>query len=139
MDTRDCVATIYNERSNFIIIGLTGRTGSGCSEAASILASENFEALKLRTPKNQDFHSKEERKYKIIYDYAKNNWNSFYVLKMSDIIFSFLLKYELKELNTIFTSIVKSWPNEIMEEVEKNDDFVEEYTKAHKNLLSPTF
>ena len=135
MDTRDCVATIYNERSNFIIIGLTGRTGSGCSEAASILASENFEALKLRTPKNQDFHSKEERKYKIIYDYAKNNWNSFYVLKMSDIIFSFLLKYELKELNTIFTSIVKSWPNEIMEEVEKNDDFVEEYTKAHKTFF----
>ena len=25
MDTRDCVATIYNERSNFIIVGLTGR------------------------------------------------------------------------------------------------------------------
>lgn len=71
MDTQDCVATIYDERSNFIIIGLTGRTGSGCSEAASIMESTNFEDLNLKAPKNQDFHSKDERKYKIIYDYAK--------------------------------------------------------------------
>ena len=66
MKTIDCVKTVYDERSKFIIIGLTGRTGSGCSEAASILKSVSFEHLNLRTPKNQDFHSKEERKYKNI-------------------------------------------------------------------------
>ena len=96
MNTRYCVTTVYNERSNFIIIGLTGRTGSGCSEAASILETANFEDLNLKVPKNQDFHSKDERKYKIIYDYAKSNWEPFYVLRMSDIIFSFLLGFFTK-------------------------------------------
>lgn len=135
MDTRDCVVTVYNERSNFIIVGLTGRTGSGCSEAASILASPKFENLNLKVPKNQDFHSKDERKYKIIYDYAKNNWNSFYVLRMSDIIFSFLLPYELEELNDIFTSIVPSWPKEIMEKVIQDGEFVELYKAAHASFV----
>lgn len=135
MDTQDCVATIYDERSNFIIIGLTGRTGSGCSEAASIMESTNFEDLNLKAPKNQDFHSKDERKYKIIYDYAKKNWNSFYILRMSDIIFSFLLPYELKELNEIFTTIVPSWPKEIMEKVIKDEAFAKLYNAAHDSFM----
>ncbi|MGI5958426.1 MAG: hypothetical protein ACOX60_03290 [Massiliimalia sp.] len=135
MDTRDCVATIYNERSNFIIVGLTGRTGSGCSEAASILESANFEDLNLKVPKNQDYHSKDERKYKIIYDYAKSNWNQFYVLRMSDVIFSFLLPYKLEELNEIFTAIVPSWPKEIMEKVIKDSDFAELYNAAHESFM----
>ena len=134
MDTRDCVETVYNERSNFIIVGLTGRTGSGCSEAASILETANFEKLNLKVPKNQDYHSKDERKYKIIYDYAKSNWNHFYVLRMSDVIFSFLLPYKLEELNEIFTTIVPSWPEEIMEEVMKDADFSELYNTAHNSF-----
>ena len=135
MDTRDCVATIYNERSNFIIVGLTGRTGSGCSEAASILESANFEDLNLKVPKNQDYHSKDERKYKIIYDYAKSNWNQFFVLRMSDVIFSFLLPYKLKELNEIFTAIVPSWPKEITEKVIKDSAFAELYNTAHESFM----
>lgn len=31
------VNNVYKERANNIIIGLTGRTGSGCSTAAKIL------------------------------------------------------------------------------------------------------
>lgn len=135
MDTRDCVATVYNERSNFIIVGLTGRTGSGCSEAASILESANFEDLNLKVPKNQDYHSKDERKYKIIYDYAKSNWNQFYVLRMSDVIFSFLLPYKLEELNEIFTAIVPSWPKIIMKKVIEDGDFTDLYNAAHESFM----
>mgnify|MGYP002649540593 FL=1 len=134
MKTIDCVKTVYDERSKFIIIGLTGRTGSGCSEAASILKSASFEHLNLRTPKNQDFHSKEERKYKIIYDYAKSNWEQFYILSMSDIIFSFLLEYELNELDEIFREIVPSWPQNIMKDLLESEKFVQSYASAHKTF-----
>lgn len=33
----DAVNQIYSEKENEIIIGLTGRTGAGCSTAAGIL------------------------------------------------------------------------------------------------------
>ncbi len=134
MITKDCIKTIYNERRKFIILGLTGRTGSGCSEAASILATENFDDLNLKKPKNQDFHSNDERKYRIIYEYAKNNWDQFFVLRMSDVIFSFLLSYELNELDTIFRQIIPMWPQEIMKVFNDNKQFVELYKSTSERL-----
>lgn len=43
----EVVKQIYKLRQNFILIGLTGRTGSGCSTVAKILATENVQDLKL--------------------------------------------------------------------------------------------
>ena len=42
----EVVKQIYKLRKNFILIGLTGRTGSGCSTVAKILATENVQDLK---------------------------------------------------------------------------------------------
>jgi dCMP deaminase len=39
---------IYDERKDFIIIGLTGRTGSGCSTVAKILETDEFKKLGKR-------------------------------------------------------------------------------------------
>jgi len=36
----NAVDAIYANRNRFIVIGLTGRTGAGCSEVAKILASD---------------------------------------------------------------------------------------------------
>ncbi len=36
------IESIYNEREQFILIGLTGRTGSGCSTVSKILSEEDF-------------------------------------------------------------------------------------------------
>ena len=43
----DVVKQIYKLRQNFILIGLTGGTGNGCSTVATILATENVQDLKL--------------------------------------------------------------------------------------------
>lgn len=136
MNTRDCVTTIYDERCKFIIIGLTGRTGSGCSEAANILGIENFDNLNLRIPNNHDLKSKEERKYRIVYNYAKNNWGNFYILRMSDIIFSFILQYDLKELSKIFEKIIPSWKDDVIEEILKDSNFVEIYNETNVAINS---
>ena len=42
----EVVKQIYKLRQNFILIGLTRRTASGCSTVAKILATENVQDLK---------------------------------------------------------------------------------------------
>ena len=42
----EVVKQIYKLRQNFIPIGLTGRTGSGCSTVAKVLETENVQDLK---------------------------------------------------------------------------------------------
>jgi len=38
-DVSEALNRVFKETSEFIVLGLTGRTGSGCSTAATILAS----------------------------------------------------------------------------------------------------
>ena len=42
----EVIKQIYKLRQNFILIGLTGRTGSGCSTVAKVLGTENVQDLK---------------------------------------------------------------------------------------------
>ena len=42
----EVVKQIYKLRKNFILIGLTGRTGSGCSTVAKVLETEHVQDLK---------------------------------------------------------------------------------------------
>ena len=41
-------SSLMSERSKFILIGLTGRTGSGCTTAAGIISMEDPEYPDLR-------------------------------------------------------------------------------------------
>lgn len=87
------VQSAYKERSDFILVALTGRTGSGCSTAASILHTPNFDALDLQDPRTRDFKDVDERKYNIIYNYAKEgHWQGFDIIEASSIIFSYIIE-----------------------------------------------
>lgn len=87
---------IYDCREKFIIIGLTGRTGSGCSAAASIL-SHDIVSVKLPKPNLMGPDRNEDRKYRVIYDYVQQNWKPFTWIKIKDIITSFILENELTD------------------------------------------
>lgn len=80
---KECVGAIYSDRE-FIIIGLTGRTGSGCSTASKILEKNRFEEI-YKTDVNQLFGN-EKRKNLIIYNYTVKNWQAFTVIKVSNVI-----------------------------------------------------
>ena len=97
---------IYDNRERYIIIGLTGRTGSGCSTAASIL-NKPFSDLKLAKPKYIADNANEERKFLIIKRFIKNNWSPFVWFKIKDIITSFILEVEKKHLLSILRNISK--------------------------------
>ena len=79
MKTDEAIRNIYAEREKFIIIGLTGRTGAGCTTVSNILGAEEFSKLNLREPKTTDFEKNEQRKYQIVYIV-----NDFNILTLDD-------------------------------------------------------
>jgi hypothetical protein len=87
---------IYDCRQGFILIGLTGRTGSGCTTAASILSSE-VENLDLPEPTMKGINLNEERKYKIVYNFTKKNWTKFKWIQIKNIITSLILDIHIDE------------------------------------------
>lgn len=94
--TMDLVKNIYELRQKFMIIGLTGRTGSGCTTIANLL-KEDFQNLFPPVPAvHHAGITNDERKYRIEYNFLKSVWNKknfyFQVIKASDIIFYYVLK-----------------------------------------------
>lgn len=89
------VKDIFDLRSRFVIIGLTGKTGSGCTTVAEILGKS---ALKDIIPpekfaNHNGLESNDQRKYNIIFNYLESNWHSFVTIKASDIIMLYALQY----------------------------------------------
>lgn len=138
METEKAINNIYAEREKFIIIGLTGRTGSGCTTVGDILKTEKFDDLWLREPKTTNFDSAEERKYQIIYSYAKNHWDSFIRISMTDMIFSFVFQYSFSKFINILSNIIdESLANKIKDQLTKKYNAVEaEFEYIHNELAT---
>src|SRR5258706_1083284 len=89
---------IYSLRNNFTIIGLTGQIGSGCSEVAAQLSkgfnNKDFETLREVgiDPETGKIKHNSYRKYRIVYDYAKDNFKSYSTINYKDVLIIFLLQ-----------------------------------------------
>ena len=92
----DLVKQVYELRQKFMVIGLTGRTGSGCSTVADLLKGD-FQTLAPPIPvESHEGTTNDERKYRIEYNLLKSIWKGdnfkFHIIKASDIIFYYALK-----------------------------------------------
>lgn len=85
------VDSIYKLRKNFLIIGLTGRTGAGCTTIANLLKGKFTDLYAPTLAKKQSGLSNDERKYSIVYNYISKNWIPFEFIKASDVLFYFVL------------------------------------------------
>ncbi len=84
---------IYELRKSFTIIGLTGRTGSGCSEVAELL-EKGFNIPDYLEPiKNSENNT--DRKYKIVYNYAKQNFKSYFLIEYKQVISLYIFSQNL--------------------------------------------
>src|SRR5690606_32360530 len=92
--------SLYDLRKKFIVIGLTGRLGSGCSTTAEILSNHSFDECKFPLPEADASNMNEYRKYKIAYNYLQENWQKFEVIHASEVITAYLLQKPLKDLET---------------------------------------
>ena len=93
LERRRRMVNIMSQNEEFIIIGLTGRVGSGCSEAAEIFGS-TYQQLELPwiQPGIQGLRSNEERDFRILQRYASAHWVKFDIIRTRTIISSFLLE-----------------------------------------------
>ncbi len=97
MSTSIDLSNFYHLRSDFTIIGITGRTGSGCSTIAG-----QFEKGFIETdyPNPTDFSSihNSYKKYQIIYRFARENFYPFKVIRYKDILTLFIVQHGLENL-----------------------------------------
>ncbi len=110
-DYKKFINKVYSEIDSCIIIGLTGRTGSGCSTVAQILQNEEFEQLALPMPKTKDYTDVEERKYAVIHKYMSNNWEKFDTIEVSSVILSFVFEYKFSEFKNFILNLSKDENN----------------------------
>lgn len=99
---------IYKLRDSFTIIGLTGRTGSGCTRFANIISkSIKFDnETMLRSPKEikyidtlPDNNTVFKRKYTICYNYIKANNKQYEKISYLSVLFLYCLHYGVHKLN----------------------------------------
>jgi deoxycytidylate deaminase len=88
---KSAVAKLYSDDDEFIVLGLTGRTGSGCSTAATLLQSEARE-VKHSLFSGEDPASNEQRKERILLKYFEHAWRPFILIQVRSIITTFLLE-----------------------------------------------
>ena len=100
MNNQDAINSLYRQRDRLIIIGLTGRTGAGCTTVSKILSYDSLQKLDLKSYKTCDFVSADERKYSIVYRFMKegNRWKPFNVIEASSVIFSYILEQPFSAL-----------------------------------------
>jgi len=101
MSQQKAISKLFFERSHFIVIGLTGRTGSGCTTAASILeeSEPNFPSVDSINYRGNNFYSGLNiRRYEIASNFTQENWAPFYSIKISDLISAYLLSMKTEEL-----------------------------------------
>ena len=127
------IETIYKIRKNFIILGLTGRIGSGCTTAANFL-SKNIDEHNLKEICIDDKSSDSKRKKYIIWNFYNKNWHPFEIITMSDIITLFIFKYSYNELANVI-----SYFNEKIREAKNifnnaNKDFIEKKGHLYKRF-----
>lgn len=85
---------ILNQKEEFLVVGLTGRMGSGCSKVAQLLATP-FDDLKFPNPAPQpglQSLTEEERAIRIIAEYANEHWLKFDVIQVGALIATFIFE-----------------------------------------------
>lgn len=94
---------VYDLRKRFTVIGLTGKTGSGCSDVSSLL-TKGFDKDTFTDPKDFFRESRGKsihnayRSHRISYNYAKENFVPYSEIKYKDVISLFLLQEPLEHL-----------------------------------------
>ncbi|HCI6623022.1 TPA: deoxycytidylate deaminase, partial [Klebsiella pneumoniae] len=90
MSEKKFISELFLENNQFILVGLTGRTGSGCTTTANILESKNVSFPDLNSLDNF-YTGLDIRRYSIVKEFAEEHWENFYSIKVSDLISIYLL------------------------------------------------
>ena len=102
---KSAVAKIYGDEDDFILLGLTGRTGSGCSTAAEILQSEKSQIKHSLFDGNAP-KTNEQRKERIVSRHFSATWTPFLLIQVRSIITTFLLDEDVSRASEEFSHLL---------------------------------
>jgi len=124
----------YSLRKDFVVIGLTGRTGAGCSEISKVLEQENF-ISKSEYVKPDKLITSEEIKFNICYNYlkAKNNYSPFKTINYKNILLLHLIYESARDKEPIeyIIKVITQYGDEYEEYINRfgkksDSDFIEQ-------------
>jgi deoxycytidylate deaminase len=107
---KSAVAKLYGDDDDFIVIGLTGRTGSGCSTVANILQSMKID-VQHSLFSGAKPNSNEDRKERILFRHFDVTWTPFFLIQVRSIITTFLLDHATALALTNFQTLLPSPEN----------------------------
>lgn len=118
------LSQLYRNRRDFTIIGLTGRTGSGCSKIAEILSSD-ISKLNLGLRDDKEFEDVIFRsKYSICKNFIEydNNWTKFDVIKYRDVLLLNVLMTYKSNIEEYKSLLLENFKNK---KVDDNKELIE--------------
>ena len=125
--TSQYINEIHEQSNHYIIIGLTGRCGSGCSTARDILCGvDKFNPEEFLGNINANQVYNQDRDQKIILNYARENPIIFQSIKVRDILTSFILD----KPDSFFNLLNDTFPDYKGDGNKIKEDFVQ-YFSAH--------
>jgi deoxycytidylate deaminase len=80
---KNALNEVFKKSHDFLVVGLTGRTGSGCTTCANILSEK---ILNLPSGEISPYKGDDVRKFRIVSKFISANWQPFIVLKVTSII-----------------------------------------------------
>ena len=95
MIKKDLYDVVYDSSSDFLILGLTGPTGSGCSTAATLLQNKKIDHLfsSLDSVDVSEIWSEQDfNKFKILSRFSEKVWSNFHLVSLSDLITACFVK-----------------------------------------------
>lgn len=93
---QDTISKIYGDDDDFVVIGLTGRTGSGCSTVANILSS-NKEDIRHSLFSGHNPKDTNQRKQKVVLSCFQHNWEPFVAIQASTVLLLMLSEVSIEE------------------------------------------
>jgi dCMP deaminase len=120
----EALEKIFSHRESHIVIGLTGRTGSGCTSVAELLATDTFSSITLPEISNSPY-TQEARKATIIKKWLSEKWKKFLRISVSDIILLVALSENRSSPDSSFDIIKSSISNDLPDKL-----FSENFSKA---------
>lgn len=127
------VEAVFSEREKFIVLGVTGRTGSGCTTLTSLLKNKLFSQFGAPLPKSPECGSVDERQYKIIHQFLQENWHPFYVISAADVITSFVAEHDFDVFVEKYSKLNSLDVNDVKEKIDPG--FIGLYSAMHQKRL----
>ncbi|MBP2284793.1 dCMP deaminase [Flavobacterium sp. CG_23.5] len=132
---------LYKHRTDFTIIGLTGRTGSGCSQISDLL-SKDFNNLSNGLREANSFSDPVfKRKFEITKNYLSygNNWQQYDIIEYKKVLLLYIVKKTGSDFFKIRNLLNKYYRQSNAEDnkelVKKKFVKLEETFVKHKTLL----